>query len=107
LAEVKQMALEINLESERGDIKASVVLTIGLSRILFLPKDRSFMLLSFIDEYGNTVFNRIQMPMFMKEWEEATKKVTDKTDLILVRQVREMAEQCGSTPHLYLKFYGD
>jgi hypothetical protein len=45
--------------------------------------------------------------MFIKEWDELKNRTHNKKELLLLRQVGEMAERCGSKAHLYLKFYGD
>jgi len=102
------MGLTIYLEGERGQVQASAEdPTNILHRILPSPEDSSFILLRFIDWYGDTVFNRLQMPTFIREWEQVIKKTNDETELALLRQVREMAERCGSQVHMYLKFDGD
>jgi len=69
--------------------------------------DTSFPMLGFIDPYGNTLFNGVQMQLFILEWDRLMRNVTDKEDSRFLQKVREMAERCKAEPHLFLRFVGD
>ena len=61
--------------------------------------------LRFIDWYGDTVFNHLQIPSFLAEW--ATLKPRGQEERSLLDQVAALARRVEGEPHLYLKFYGD
>ena len=68
---------------------------------------RQFCLVNSIDWYGDTVFNRLQIQLFLVEWRKITQRATDSIESELVRKIEEMAQRVAAEPHLYLKFYGD
>ena len=75
---------------------------------LLLPLgDTSFPMLGFIDPYGDTFFNGVQMRLFIPEWDRLMGNVTDQEDLQFLQKVREMAERCKAEPHIFLRFVGD
>jgi hypothetical protein len=98
----------IRLENERGvcvdEVSEEALL---LEHLLPMPEDKSFYCWRFIDLYGNTVFNRLQMPAFVKELDRLSPNLATLQDKQLLARIREMAERCGNEAHLYLKFYGD
>jgi hypothetical protein len=61
-------------------------------------------LLSEIDWYGDTTFNRLQMPRFLLGWAELAKQGKSPEEVELIKQ---LAERCQGGVHLYLKFIGD
>ena len=77
-----------------------------LNRLLPLG-DSSFPLLGFIDPYGDTIFNGVQMQLFLQEWDRLLKKTVNEDYLHLLRQIRSSAERCESGTHLYVRFIGD
>ena len=66
-----------------------------------------FELLRYIDWYGNTVFNRLQMETFLREWERLRERVHTSKALALHLRIKTLAEHSLTTPHLCVKFYGD
>ena len=76
-------------------------------------RDETYHCLRFIDLYGDTYFNLLQMDTFKSEWDRLFRTVQedDKDVEVAVRklfeQVRELAVKCQQEPHLYLKFEGD
>ena len=64
--------------------------------------------LRFIDPYGETVFNGLQMPVLLDELQTLAARLTDEQSrrhveqlTILVREALEMG------PHVFLQFVGD
>jgi hypothetical protein len=102
------MGLTITLETENGSIISQVG---DPKNILFeiLPAfdDVSYYCLRFIDFYGDTTFNRLQMDAFLSEWERVKKLAKTSEELHLLAEVETLAQKCKSEPHFYLKFYGD
>jgi hypothetical protein len=60
-----------------------------------------------IDWYGDTTFNRLQIPRFLTEWETLAQYSKSAEEAKVVAEVRRLAECCASGVHLYLKFVGD
>jgi hypothetical protein len=59
-----------------------------------------------IDWYGDTAFNRLQMPRFLAQWQAVVRHTETPEQLKLVSGIREFAERCQSEVHLYLQFIG-
>ena len=99
------MGLCVSLETESG----STIRAIGddqnvLHRLL--PTHQESPILGAIDCYGDTVFNRRQMRLFLGEWEKLEGNASS-DDRPLLSKIREFVLQCEEGVHLYLKFKGD
>jgi hypothetical protein len=103
------MGLEIQLQDEFGGMRESAVDPKNLLPDLLPSEDKSdsYPLLSGIDLYGNTVFNRIQMPRFLSEWAEVVTAARTQEAQELVSEIERLARTCSTEVHLYLKFIGD
>jgi hypothetical protein len=102
------MGLNVILENEDG-IPVESVLD-GKGSLLKLVRSvgaDGHILLAFIDPYGNTVFNRLQMGQFLTEWEVVLERAFTPEDKMLVAQVKVLAERCQAGVHQYLRFVGD
>jgi hypothetical protein len=64
-------------------------------------------MLCFIDIYGNTIFNGLQMREFMAEWDRLMKDLSDSRHRLAAKEVRKLAERCSAEPHTFLRFIGD
>ncbi len=62
-----------------------------------------FVLIQYLDPFGDTTFNKLQMSDLIKDLNGLKK--TDSNELI--DEICELAERCKSGIHLYLTFYGD
>jgi hypothetical protein len=105
--------IEARLESEGG-----TVVTIadpnggtcdgagGFDRVLPLDNP-SFRCLGVVDPYGDTVFNRLQMPFLLDDI--ARLDLASATDLERrgVLRLEAMARRCMEETHIYLRFIGD
>jgi len=60
----------------------------------------------FIDPYGDTVFNRLQLPLFIEEIHSLESSASS-TQRGRLAEVRALAEFALALPHRYLKFVGD
>lgn len=74
---------------------------------LLPSEDPSYQYLRFIDWYGDTVFNRLQIQPFLGEWDRLTELVRTPGENALLARIRELAIRCSKEPHLYLRFSGD
>lgn len=103
------MGLFIALETENGNKLERVEDGKNiLHRILPSKTNDSYKLIHFIDWYGDTIFNRVQMEALLSDLQILIKnKVHAKEETDLVHSIIKMCERCLNEPHLYVKFYGD
>lgn len=102
------MGLTIILETENGEAIEQVGDPTNLLHLLLpTPDDASFTCLRFIDLYGDTVFNRLQMGTFLAEWKRIVNLARTSEEKELLNRIENLARRCQNEPHLYLKFYGD
>lgn len=64
-------------------------------------------MLACIDLYGDTVFNRLQIPRFLSELEQIASNAQTVEDRTLLSQIEALARRCAAEVHTYLKFIGD
>ena len=101
------MGFDINLESERGEVLATVS---DPQNLLHRLLERSISIepqLAEIDWNGDTVFNRLQIPRFLSHWQTLASQSQSPDELRIVENIKELAVRCGGSVHLYLKFVGD
>lgn len=63
--------------------------------------------LRFIDPYGDTTFNQLQIPILIEELQGVLEQVRDDGIRDHLRRVIELAQRSRGQTHTYLKFYGD
>ena len=78
-----------------------------LHRLLPSGDDPSYHHLRFIDWYGDTVFNQLQMEPFLDEWGRLEAAATLPEEKEFLSRVSNLAQQCQREQNLYLRFYGD
>jgi len=102
------MGITVVLEDERGTALSSVEDQANLlHRLLPNPKDASFHTLRFIDWYGDTVINRLQLETFIQEWDRIAQHAQTEEERSLLCRIRDLATKGQQEQHTYLKFYGD
>ena len=103
------MGFNIELQDELGARIAGVDDSrCLLNRLLPEPGDGGgYPLLRSLDPYGDTTFNRIQMPRFLREWATLSLNVTTPDEKAIVSAVESLAHRCRDEVHTYLKFIGD
>ena len=102
------MGLSVFLRDEQGGVLEEVHdPTNLLHRLLPAIEDLSFPCLRFVDWYGDTVFNGLQMECVVPELDRLHGIATTREEHDLVAKLERMAERCKSEVHLYLKFNGD
>jgi hypothetical protein len=101
------MGLAVALENERGEQLDSVTDPKNHLHRLLGPHQGDGSLLGQIDWYGDTTFNRVQMPLFLSAWRELAQRAESPEETQLVDDIRALAERCEDGVHLYLKFIGD
>ena len=102
------MAMTIRLQGEDGEKIKELYDRQGVI-VTYLPSlsDQSYHCVKFIDPYGDTYFNRMQIQAFLAEWDRLFDKVEEDEAMQLAAKIRDLAERCQEEPHLYLKFVGD
>jgi hypothetical protein len=63
--------------------------------------------LRFIDAYGDTVFNRAQIPFLLQEMERSVKSQTDPETKKRLQKVCRLVSKAQDKLHMYVKFIGD
>ncbi len=100
------MGITAVLENESGERLDSVEdPTNVLHRVLPDANDPGSQCLKYIDWYGDTVFNHLQAPQFLAEWQTLESKKCDPEAVRVIDGIRRLAERLSN--HVYLKFYGD
>ncbi len=102
------MGIDIALQTETGEILEQVFDSASvLERVLPSYDDVSFCCLRFIDPYGDTVFNQLQMELFLSELRRIREAAQSEEQRVFLDRIESLANQCKAGQHLYLKFYGD
>ena len=101
------MGFCVILECEHGEPLDQVEDPKNTLHQLLPSEDASYQYLRFIDWYGDTVFNRLQIPLFICEWDRLTESAQTTDETALLTRIRELALRCTQEPHLYLRFCGD
>jgi hypothetical protein len=100
------MPINVLLVTERDDRMRSVPDYTGIVARAAnqLPESR---LWHYIDLYGNTYFNQLQMDDAIADWERASQFVHTDRDQEIHTAVMRILEQCVVEQHTYVKFVGD
>jgi hypothetical protein len=70
-------------------------------------RDETSTCLRFVDLYGDTVFNRLQVSILIAELEAAIAKATDADVAAHGQAILELAKKSEANVHTYLRFLGD
>jgi hypothetical protein len=107
------MAQDVHPEirTERGaivpmDQKQQASFGVLVAKVLDLVEPQLFPLLSGIDPYGHTVFNRLQIPRLAQEARQLVGTVPDQLHAGLGELAAFVDDLAGET-HIYLWFIGD
>ena len=77
------------------------------AHIIAHPDNKAFFMLRFIDSYGNTVFNRLQLPLLIEDLRLLRQQSVDAEEISVIQGIERLATACQKEPHLYLNFIGD
>ncbi|HTR66495.1 MAG TPA: hypothetical protein VMH85_12025 [Terriglobales bacterium] len=97
------MSLVVKLEDDLGE-RGDWVMLYG---VLPAREERDFPLLRYVDPYGKTVFNHLQMEALLEEWERIHDRAKDESQKEAWNKVKEMAQTCRDDRDLYLRFVGN
>jgi len=69
--------------------------------------DTRFTCLRFVDPYGDTLFNRLQVQLLLEDLRVLETLAQSYEQQNAIQRIRALVEECQKEPHLYLKFTGD
>ena len=101
------MGFCVILENEDGQGLERVEDPLNILHQLLPSEDASFQCLRFIDWYGDTVFNRLQIKAFINEWDRLTESAQTSDQTAILMAITELALRCTEEAHLYRRFCGD
>jgi hypothetical protein len=102
------MGMTIMLETESGEVLESTDdAANALHRVLPKHDDPSCYYVNCIDWYGDTMFNVLQVPRFLSEWNRLLPTAQQHGAAALHAKIDAMARRCQVEVHVYLKFRGD
>jgi len=102
------MGIDARIEDENGQCIEELGDPKELVAVL-LPRydDTTSNCMRFIDAYGDTTFNALQISIFIGELKQSIEKATNPEAKEHGKRLLEMARTVSEEAHLYLKFYGD
>lgn len=102
------MGVDIVYQDERGKELDKVIDSDNLiGKILLDLKGSPSYCLRYIDLYGDTVFNRMQIDQLRKEFESVLDKSKDGHIKSFIEKILVLIGKCKKNVHTYIKFIGD
>ncbi len=98
------MGWTIILENENGNAIRTLEFEFNYELLMKLDLTK-YMLLKYINPFGDTVFNCLQISDLINDLIELKKEVPQLNQEII--GIIDIARECGNKIHTYLKFYGD
>jgi hypothetical protein len=102
------MGINVQVETENGlmleqylDPEGAVVRLVSSAPI------ESSTCLRFVDPYGNTTFNQLQLPELIREVEAIANDSKDPDSRKIAVEILRLAKSAASRVHTYIKFIGD
>ena len=97
------MGLTITLEDENGGAIYTLPKELDYEEFENLELNK-FLLLKYVDFYGDTTFNTLQIDDLITDLERLKSIAGNQTELI--QQIIDLAEKSKARVHTYIKFYG-
>jgi hypothetical protein len=97
----------INLEDENGNIIDSIEDNGLLSHFIPPTSDKKYCCTKYINLWGDTVFNVLQMDDLILEILSVKTESQNREVKELIDRIVQLAEKCKREVHTYIKFYGD
>jgi hypothetical protein len=101
------MGVDLYLETELGEALDAIPDSDGTIANLLPLENMGYPLLGFVDLYGNTVFNRIQMNNLIQELKKLKESSENVKQKNTISKIIKLAKRCENDAHIYLKFVGD
>ena len=102
------MGVRIVYQDETGKELDKVIDPTDLMRKI-IPDldDSSSYCLRYIDLYGDTTFNRLQIDQLKKEFESVLDKTQDEEIKSFIKRILVLIDKSKENIHTYIKFWGD
>lgn len=103
------MSIDARWEDENGD-EIEVVLSPPRSRLESLipePNVECFPCLRYIDLYGDTTFNQLQLPQLLADLKQAIIEAESPDTRTHMQSLIDLVQRAIGVVHTYIKFYGD
>ena len=101
------MGIDIAIVTERG-VEIEKIGDPGMTQALLPDYSKvDSPCLRFINLYGDTVFNCLQIPLLINELEETLSHISDKRIAAHGWKIVELARRAMQDVHQYVKFIGD
>lgn len=97
--------IRVILTAEDGAPQAEAV--DARSTLLAGTGDDQFLLLRYIDPYGDTVFNALQVPDLLDDLQKLGSSLSSGEDREVLGRIVSLCKQSLEEPHRYVKFVGD
>jgi hypothetical protein len=102
------MGMSIQLEDPQGKVFEEIPdLESLLARLFPSWDDATFHCLRYIDPWGATVFNHLQMDEVISELQRIREQTIVEVERAFIDAIEAMATRCKEGEHRYLKFLGD
>jgi hypothetical protein len=102
------MGIDARTQGERGDKICELLDPKSLvPRLLSSIATEHSVCLRFVDPYGDTYFNQLQLPMLLRELEAAVRACRDPEVLAHGEKLLALAASAVDEVHTYVRFIGD
>lgn len=102
------MGIDIRVQGERGDVIRELPDPKSLLPLLLPEHDgHDSACLRFVDRYGDTYFNQIQIPVLLKELESAVRSCPNADARAHGEAVVSLVASAVDQVHTYVRFIGD
>jgi hypothetical protein len=97
--------ITVEVQDERGEREAGPVF--WQRPPLPNPDNARFPCLRFVDPYGNTVFNQVQIPVFLDDLRLLLKSHLTEEQVSEIRSIEALIGPYIANPHFYVVLIGD
>lgn len=102
------MGFAIQLEDRQGKVVEEITdLESLLARVFPSWDDESFHCLRYIDPWGDTTFNHLQMDEVISELQRLRAVTAVEVERAFIDAIEAMAQRCKDGEQVYLRFIGD
>ena len=103
------MSIDVRWEDENGNELAAVLSPPASKFASLIPpaSAQDFPCLRYLDHYGDTVFNQLQIPQLADDLSRALSPTVDNDTRQHVEAILALVRKADGEVHTYVKFYGD
>ena len=101
------MPIKVALQNIDGKKYREVAPAMGALNELLPIDDPRYPMLRYVDPYGNTIFNGLQMYPLLEELKKLAEECPTDPGKEIIGQICELAIHCRDHPHTFVRFIGD